>query len=229
MPGSASRVVWKARAQVDRDDRVPLRDGKVLDRRDVLDAGVVDEDVDAAELARRVGHHGLDLGRLAHVGAVVAGLHAERGDLRLRPVDIAEAVEHDVRALARQALAMPRPMPLVEPVTRAVLPLSMTFLRVELDVRLSSTQRYGSIPMTATHDSNHVTCLDAPRPAPHGVLGVGRRAQPARAGVRARPVAARAATSTRWRAPSRERVPRRLPRRGRPRPSPTGSPIRRAT
>ena len=39
------------RAQVDRDDRVPLLDREVLDRRHVLDAGVVDQDVDAAELA----------------------------------------------------------------------------------------------------------------------------------------------------------------------------------
>ena len=63
----------EGRAEVDRDDRVPALDRELLDRRDVLDAGVVDEDVDAAEVGLgRVGHHRLDLGRLAHVGAVVA-------------------------------------------------------------------------------------------------------------------------------------------------------------
>ena len=68
----------------------------------MLDAGVVDEDVGAAELAVDVAHHLRDVVRLAHVGAVVAHLHAERGDLRLRALDVAEAVEHDVRALPRQ-------------------------------------------------------------------------------------------------------------------------------
>jgi hypothetical protein len=93
----------EGRAEVDRDDRVPLGGGKLLDRRHVLDAGVVDEDVDAAELGLRVGHHRLDLGRLAHVGPVVAGLHAERGHLGARRLEFAEAVEHHVGALARQA------------------------------------------------------------------------------------------------------------------------------
>jgi hypothetical protein len=37
------------RAQVDGDDRVPAFGRKVLDRRHMLDAGVVDQDVDAAE------------------------------------------------------------------------------------------------------------------------------------------------------------------------------------
>ena len=50
-----------------RDDRVPLLGREVLDVGHVLDAGVVDEHVDAAELFFRKGHHGLDLGRLAHV------------------------------------------------------------------------------------------------------------------------------------------------------------------
>jgi len=39
----------KGRAQVDGDDGVPLVDRELLDRRDVLDAGVVDQDVDRPE------------------------------------------------------------------------------------------------------------------------------------------------------------------------------------
>ena len=35
--------------QIDGDDLVPLLDRELLDRRDVLDAGIVDEDVDGAE------------------------------------------------------------------------------------------------------------------------------------------------------------------------------------
>jgi hypothetical protein len=51
----------------------------------MLDAGVVDQDVDPPELGRRKGHHVLDLGGFAHVGAVVAHLHAHgRGHFGLR-------------------------------------------------------------------------------------------------------------------------------------------------
>ena len=63
--------------QVHREDHVPLFRGKILDRRDELDAGVVDEDVDGSELRRRVGDHGLDLGAFRHVGAAVDALDAE--------------------------------------------------------------------------------------------------------------------------------------------------------
>jgi len=85
--------------EVDRDDRVPTFGREVLDLGHVLDAGVVDQDVDAAESVGRELHHVLDLIGLAHVGAVVFGAHAECGDLRLGRLGVAEAVEHDVRAL----------------------------------------------------------------------------------------------------------------------------------
>ena len=45
--------------------------GKLLDRRDVLDAGIVDQDVDAAERIRGFGDHAGDLGRVGHVGAAI--------------------------------------------------------------------------------------------------------------------------------------------------------------
>ena len=112
-------------AHVDGDDGVPFFDREVLDPRHVLNARVVDQNVQAAEGGLRMLDHVLNLGGLAHVGTVVAHLHAQRGDLGLGAFHVTKAIEHDVGALGGQALAMPKPMPLVEPVTRAVLPLSM--------------------------------------------------------------------------------------------------------
>ena len=54
--------------EIDREDRVPLRGRESLDRRYMLDAGIVDEDVDRPELSLRLLDHVLDLGRLRHVG-----------------------------------------------------------------------------------------------------------------------------------------------------------------
>ena len=48
--GSGSGV--EGRGKVDRDDRVPLLGGKLVDRRNMLDAGIVDEDVDASRIFR---------------------------------------------------------------------------------------------------------------------------------------------------------------------------------
>jgi len=102
-PGSV-----KGRAQVEGDDGVPLVDRELLHRRDVLDAGVVDEDVDRAEAAERRLQHRLDGVGLRHVGAVVGDVHlaairqahAQALDLRL----VAESVEDDVRAALGERL-----------------------------------------------------------------------------------------------------------------------------
>jgi len=93
------------RRQVDGDDGVPALGREVFYVGHVLDAGIVDEDVHAAEFGIGVGEHRLDLGRLAHVGAVVAdadGVLAGRGDLGLGPVHVAEAVHDDVGTLRRE-------------------------------------------------------------------------------------------------------------------------------
>jgi hypothetical protein len=63
----------------------------------MLNAGVVDQDVDAAEFGGGVFHHGFDVGGLAHVGAVVAdrtpaALPASAP--RPRAARVAKAVEH---------------------------------------------------------------------------------------------------------------------------------------
>ncbi|SPC17321.1 hypothetical protein CO2235_90195 [Cupriavidus oxalaticus] len=98
-------------SQVDGDDRVPALDGKVLDRRHMLDAGIVDQDVGAAEVGLRIAHHVLDLCRLAHVRAVVADLDALAGlrDLVLCGVHITKAIDDDIGALSRQRLCDAEP------------------------------------------------------------------------------------------------------------------------
>jgi hypothetical protein len=95
----------EGRAQVDRDDRVPALGREVLDIGDELDAGVVDQDVHAAEPGLAGLHQRGDLCRLAHVGTVVAHVGRPSGlDLGLGAVGIAEAVEHDLGALGSQGL-----------------------------------------------------------------------------------------------------------------------------
>jgi hypothetical protein len=90
------------RRQVDGEDLVPLRLGEFLDRRDVLDAGVVDDDVDLTPCSRSIS---------ARVNSISSALP--------KPLSMTSA------PCAANARAMPRPMPLVEPVTMADFWLSM--------------------------------------------------------------------------------------------------------
>ena len=64
-------------AEVDRDDLVPLLDRELIDRRHVLNTGVVDEDVDATEDIAGMGDERFDFDNLGEVGAVEDGLDAE--------------------------------------------------------------------------------------------------------------------------------------------------------
>ncbi|MNR28926.1 hypothetical protein D3C85_1462750 [compost metagenome] len=90
--------------QVEGDDLVPAFQRKLLHRRHVLDPGVVDQDVDAAELALGQGEQRFDLGHVRQVGRVMDCLHPVPGDLGQRRARVAEAVEHDVGACAGQHL-----------------------------------------------------------------------------------------------------------------------------
>ena len=76
--GSARRLAWNALERLMAMMASHFSGGKSSTARHVLDAGVVHQDVDAAELRRGVLHHVLDLGRLAHVGAVIGHLDAQR-------------------------------------------------------------------------------------------------------------------------------------------------------
>ena len=98
---AALRGVERGR-EIDGDDRVPAVGRKVLHGRGVLDAGVVDEDVDPAEFGGRLLDHAGDLVGLGHVRARVGGPHAACiGDVPAQPLDlagVAEAVEQHVGA-----------------------------------------------------------------------------------------------------------------------------------
>ncbi len=94
----------KGRAEVDGDDRVPLLGGKLLDRRDVLNAGIVDEDIaDPGLFDQRaafvgLGHVRLDIARLR------AGLLGDAGGQRVILFRIGKGIQHHVHARAREFL-----------------------------------------------------------------------------------------------------------------------------
>ena len=92
--------------EIERDDEVPPVDRERLDRRDMLDARIVDEDVHAAERVGGLAHHRLDL---VDLGEIVgrddrfrAARLLQRDTLALDGGGVAEAVDDEVGALARQ-------------------------------------------------------------------------------------------------------------------------------
>ncbi len=93
----------EGRRQIDGDDQVPLVVREILDRGHVLDAGVIDQDVQLAELGLGLGHHVGDLSRLGHVGAMIEHLDAMLlGHLGAGALDgghLAQAVHDDIDAL----------------------------------------------------------------------------------------------------------------------------------
>ena len=91
------------------------------------DRGIVDENVDPAELGERPGHHRLDLVPLGDVGndgerLDAAGLGFPRHGVRFGLVGA--SVDDDVSALAASVRTIARPMFRPEPVTSAILPSS---------------------------------------------------------------------------------------------------------
>jgi hypothetical protein len=114
----------KGARKIDRQDLVPLLSRECLDRGDVLDASVVNQNVNVAERGSRGGDEIGNLIGLGCVGAVTSDRHAiTHGNLVFCLINIclgAETIEHDVAPA--QAIAIPSPMPLVDPVTIAVRP-----------------------------------------------------------------------------------------------------------
>ena len=96
----ADRV--KRRGEIDGENGVPFRRRELLDRRHMLNAGVVDEDVDRPERIARVGRHRCDLLRLREVGRRVDDADAMLvGETVARAFDlrrVAEAVQRHMRA-----------------------------------------------------------------------------------------------------------------------------------
>ncbi len=127
--------------EIDGDDVVPFVHRELLHRGDVLDTGVIDHDIDAAEGAFGIAHHRLDLPDVAQVGVVIAGDLAQRGDFSPGVAAVAEAIEHQLGACLRQHFGDPKPMPLVEPVTSAVLPSKFILLLLQSGLRQCRSHR----------------------------------------------------------------------------------------
>ena len=104
--GNASRVVWNAELRLMAMIASHFADRKLLKRRHVLDAGIIDQHVHAAEHVDCHLHHLGDLLGPGHVGGGIGHRHAEiRPDARLRCLDlllIAETVEDYGRARLRE-------------------------------------------------------------------------------------------------------------------------------
>jgi hypothetical protein len=111
--------------QIDRDDRIPLLNRKVLHRRDVLDARVVHQDVYTAKHALGLRNHGRDFRGPRHVGTAVVDLDLVFGPNSATSSSICALSPKPFSTMcvpaAARARAIPRPMPLVEPVTSATL------------------------------------------------------------------------------------------------------------
>jgi hypothetical protein len=100
----------------------------------MLNACVVDQNINAAKFLLGKLHHGFNFGGLAHVGTVIGHFGTQCRNFSFGSGMVAKAIQNNVGALLAKALAMPKPMPLVEPVTSAVLPFSMVVLRMNYDV-----------------------------------------------------------------------------------------------
>ncbi len=96
----------EGRGQIDGDDLVPLFQRKLLDRRHVLHAGIVEQQIQPPQFALGIGDHVGDLVRRGHVRPVIADAHAELlgelGPLLLDGDRVAQAVDDDIRALSGQ-------------------------------------------------------------------------------------------------------------------------------
>jgi hypothetical protein len=113
-------------AQADRLGAVPVVDVDLLDGADgAADAGVVEQDVELAELAHGAGDQGLDVGLVGDVGALEDRAGAAGGGLGgdgLAALGV-EVGQDDIGALAANRIAAAWPMPLAAPVMTATLPV----------------------------------------------------------------------------------------------------------
>jgi len=104
--GQGGRRCMEHRREIQREDRIPLLDGKFLDRRGVLDTCIVHQDVDAPHLRNGVVNHSAHRLATGKIGAIMRHPYAELSfqvgtdafDLRR----IAESVQHDIDASPRQ-------------------------------------------------------------------------------------------------------------------------------
>ena len=98
----------------------------IVDREPHRNAGVVDDDVESAEMGRDVVHNGNDVIAIGDIEGPGPGLSAIGGDfigdgLRTLGTDVGD---RDIGAFGREHARGSRPMPLAAPVTRTVRPLT---------------------------------------------------------------------------------------------------------
>ena len=90
--------------EIDGENRVPFRRREILQRRHVLDAGIVDEDIEPAEFAQSRFDHRADRVGARHVGGGVVDANVViLGDAFARSFNLlrlAETVQHYVGACA---------------------------------------------------------------------------------------------------------------------------------
>ena len=116
------------RHHVDGDNRLEPVVRKILDRRDMLDTGIVDQNIDASEGFFGVAHHRGDGVGFGHVGAVIQSTDAV-GRLDFPPARFRfpraspKPMIITFAPSAASARTMSKPIPLVEPVTMADLPV----------------------------------------------------------------------------------------------------------
>jgi len=126
----------KSRRQVYRQYRIPFFDRKLLQRRDKLDPSVVDDDVDATMFFLRIANHASDGFGLRHVGGRERDFNTEMmGNFcfGVRNVLVtAEPISTTSEPARASARAMPRPMPLVDPVTSDTFPASVRAAPISL-------------------------------------------------------------------------------------------------
>ena len=153
MPGIAAFVAWNAAERLIAITRSHCPSGKSAIG-DVLDAGVVDQDIEPAKLRGGLPHHRGDLARPADIRARIARPHAERGGDR--PRSDASGSPNPFRAIsapsAASARAMPSPMPLVEPVTSATCLLRLMPNSFFPAKRVPSAPAPPAIPPSPSHE-----------------------------------------------------------------------------
>ena len=100
--GEDSARGMKSARQVDGDDRIPTLNRKIFDARYVLNAGVVDQNIDAAKFFFSKLHHGFYFCGLTHVSAVVDHLGTQSSNFGFRASMVAKAIQNNVGALFGQ-------------------------------------------------------------------------------------------------------------------------------
>jgi len=106
-PGNHRLGGIEGRREVEVDDRLPFLVREILDRRDELDAGIVDQHIDRAEGVHGAADQFRDTGGRHQVGAVIAGTDTEIGLDRLADrFDLVlglDAVQHHVHSRPGEA------------------------------------------------------------------------------------------------------------------------------